>query len=383
MKIFLSFLQSDKHYAIPAYSFWQYYIKNGITEAGHTWTEHPHVNWALGLVPQSKADHLRWKENAWSKTLAWLKKHRADLFLSYLYPEQIDINAVSEIQKMGIPCVNFFCDNVRNFNKAPAEFSVFDLNWVPEFKAIKMYQNAGHNYINLPMPMWVDPKFRIFPDESSRKITFIGSKDIQRLRFFESIVSLSPQIPLTIYGSGWDESLSSGTVLPQDYTLIKKLIHQSTFIKNNGVIPYLRKLGQHNISNSASPALKAKIGGLICFEDYNKLTAQSMITIGVNRYPSLNFPVSRPDTYSRLRDIEAPMLGACYLTEQTEAIENLYDIGNEIELYNNEEIFVEKVKELQADKNKRGKLKINGQKRALLDHSIPQSLNKIFKRLNR
>jgi hypothetical protein len=52
-------------------------------------------------------------------------------------------------------------------------------------------------------------------------------------------------------------------------------------------------------------------------------------------------PIDQPNTYSRLRDIEAPMLGACYLTEQTEGLECLYDIGNEIEIYKDPESFIE------------------------------------------
>ncbi len=48
MNIFLSFLQSDQQHPIPAYDFWQYYIKNGITEAGYQWTECPDADWKHG-----------------------------------------------------------------------------------------------------------------------------------------------------------------------------------------------------------------------------------------------------------------------------------------------------------------------------------------------
>jgi len=83
VNIFLSFLQSAKLHPIPAYSFWQYYIKNGIAEAGYQWSECTDVDWALGLVAKNKEEQSRWKEDAWSKTVNWLKKHPADLFLRY------------------------------------------------------------------------------------------------------------------------------------------------------------------------------------------------------------------------------------------------------------------------------------------------------------
>ena len=382
MKIFLSFLQSSEHYPIPAYGFWEHYIKNGIEEAGHEWAECPDIDWAQGLVPKNKAEQLRWKDETWSKTLAWLKKDPADLFLSYLYPEQIDTAAIGEIRKMGIACVNFFCDNVRLFKKIPAEFAVFDLNWVPEFKAIMLYQKAGFPHINLPMPIWVAPGLRNMHNENNEQVSFIGSKDVQRLSFFEKVIQADPKLPMAIYGNGWDDSTAQDYLPTEDYTLYRKFNFQFNFVKKNGLGAYLRKLQQRNISLSASGALKARIHGTVSFDEYNKLTSGSMITLGINRYVSYHFPFSKPDTYSRLRDIEAPMLGACYLTEYTEGIEQLYEPGKEIELYKEAEDLVEKIKELRADGPKRKSLKINGQKRALQDHSISQSLNKILSKLN-
>ncbi len=94
-------------------------------------------------------------------------------------------------------------------------------------------------------------------------------------------------------------------------------------IKQLGIIPYLRKIKHRNSSSVLSGTLIAKINTPPKFEQYNALTAESMITLGINRYPSFHFPISKPDSYSRLRDIEAPMLGACYLTEWTEGIEEL------------------------------------------------------------
>jgi hypothetical protein len=381
MKIFLSFLQSKKRYDIPAYGFWEYYIKNGIVEAGHSWDEAPDVDWALGIVPKSAGEQNSWKENAWAQTIKYLKKNPADIFLSYLYPEQIDTDAVSQIKKIGIPCVNFYCDNVRHFKNAPVEFSQFDLNWVPECKAVRIYQKAGFPNINLPMPIWLQPDLRILPAELNEQVTFIGSKDIQRQLFFERIAAKMPGLPLAIYGSGWVKGGTTPFLVEPAYTLGKKIRYQFDFIKDNGIRPYLRKLNQRANSAGISKELAPKIHGTTTFEKYNELTAGSMITVGVNRYPTYDFPLDRPDTYSRLRDIEAPMLGACYLTEYTEGIENLYDTNNEIAVYHSEDDFIENVCLLQKDKMKREKLRLNGQKRALSEHSVMQSLIQIIQKI--
>ncbi|MGZ3752607.1 MAG: glycosyltransferase family protein [Mucilaginibacter sp.] len=381
MRIFLSFLQGWPDHPIPAYSFWQHYIKNGIEEAGHQWSECPDVDWALGLVPKSDLEQEKWKDEAWGRTVTWLKEHPADLFLSYLYPRQIDVSAIREIQKAGTPCVNFFCDHVRDFKKLPAEFGVFDLNWAPEHKAIKLYAKNGYPSINLSMPMWVEPKYRIFREETNRQITFIGSKDIQRKLLFEHIIQKEPSLPLAVYGKGWQDGEENRPQAPSDYNLQKKLKFNLDFIKDQGIAPFFRKIKQRNIGIEISGALSAKVHPSPAFEQYNALTAQSMITLGVNRFPSFAFPIEKPDTYSRLRDIEAPMLGACYITEWTDGIDELYDIENEIAVYRNEAELISTIKELQADPERRKRLKINGQKRALEDHSIPVSLNRLISKL--
>ncbi|MDB5287591.1 MAG: hypothetical protein JWR05_2540 [Mucilaginibacter sp.] len=377
MKIFLSFLQSKIEHSIPAYSFWQYYIKNGIEEAGHQWVECTEVDWALGLVPKSKAAQQAWKDEAWQKTVAWLKSNPADLFLSYLYPRQIDVTAIKQIQKMGIPCVNFFCDNIREFNKPPIQFKAFDLNWVPEYKAIKLYKQAGYPHIHLPMPMWIEPEYRFHKEEANNQVTFIGSRDIQRVRLFNELVNNNLEIQLGIYGNGWLNNISH-KVSDTNYTLVKKLHFNITFLASQGVKGYMRKIAQLNNKTIVSDTLKLNIHEMLSSDEYISLTSESMITLGVNRYPSYQFPLTKPNTYSRLRDIEAPMLGACYLTEWTEGLEDLYDTKNEIAVYRTEQELADQINSLQNDPERRRALRRNGQKRALNTHSIPRSLNSII-----
>ena len=76
------------------------------------------------------------------------------------------------------------------------------------------------------------------------------------------------------------------------------------------------------------------------------------------------------------------MLGACYLTEYTEGLEVLYDLGSEIETFKNIEEMASKIDMLKRDKNKRNELRINGQKRSLNEHNITNSIYKIIQYFN-
>ena len=376
MKIFLSFLQSEIQHQIAAYGFWAYYIKNGIKEGGHEWLECEEIDWAIGLVPQTKQELGQWKANAWGKSIEYLKKNNVDIFLSYLYPHQIDEQAINEIKKMGIFCVNFFCDNVRMFKTAPEEFKVFDLNWVPEYKAAGYYEKARFPFIRLPMPMWVDPKYRTIAQIENKKVSFIGSKDIQRQLLFEDFIKKEQNINIDIYGNAWkNESISSNPAMFSSFEVMK---NQILFIKQYGLYAFLNKLKSRSYNPELSDSLKLFVKGKLDFEDYIKITRESNIIIGINRYPSFNYPLNQANTYSRLRDLEAPMLGACYLTEWTAGIDELYDIGEDIETYRTVNELIDKCQYLLKSASKRALLRKNAQNKSLKEHSIPNILQKLI-----
>lgn len=382
MNIYLAFFQSKINHPIPAYSFWEYYIKNGITEGGYEWQE-GEVDWAEGLMYGSdKAKLEKWKTETWEKTLKDIKikhsKKPLSFFLSYLYPYQIEEQAIVAIQKMGIPCINFFCDNIRDFKKAPKEFAVFSLNWVPEYKAVGMYKKANYNFIHLPMPMWVAPKHREITSAETNDVSFIGSRELQRWLLFEEVVKKGFEIK--IYGSGWKEE---GLVTNFDNRSLKgglknTLVNQVEFLKRFGLLAYLRKMKQRNIVINVSESLKTKLQGKPSFEEYIKITKESAVTLGINRYPSYLYPLNNPNTYSRLRDIEGPMLGACYLTEWTEGLDEMYEIGEEIEVYRNVDELLDKVQFLKSDDKKRKLLRKRGQVKALEKLAIKNSIEKII-----
>ena len=383
MLIYLSFLQSKVKHPIPAYSFWEYYIKNGIEEGDNLWVEGD-VDWAEGLLYTFDKEKLaKWKTEVWEKTLVDIeakhKKNQITFFLSYLYPHQVEEQAIKSIQNMGIPCINFFCDNVREFTRIPKEFAVFNLNWVPEYKAINMYKKAGYNFINLPMPMWVAPIYRNISTIETSDLSFIGSIDVQRWILFEEVIKNNPNIK--IYGAGWNDETGFSHASPTKKSILKKIINQVDFVNKQGIDGFIRKLSQRNISIKISPNLQSCLKGKLNFEDYIKVTKESSITLGVNRFPSYRHQINSPNSYSRLRDIEAPMLGACYLTEYTDGLENMYELNNEIAIYHSTEELLYNLKELSLNIEKRKKMRINGQRKALNENSIPRSLKMIQEKI--
>jgi hypothetical protein len=287
--------------------------------------------------------------------------------------------ALGELRNLGIPAVNFFCDNVRLFSKAPREFSGFDLNWVPEAGAASMYTKAGYPFISAPMACWIPPNYRTLPAQERLPPTFVGTRDRQRERLFARAFQLGLEMELR--GTGWK---GSGTEPePAAAASARGIIaNQFAYVRRHG----LRALGLKIMGrilpddpitfDFSTKAFSDRVEG-----DYLSILRESRVCIGVNRFPDPRRPAGRPRTYSRLRDLEAPMAGAAYLTEDAPGIDQLYDIGVEIEVYKDERELVDKVAELDADPARRLGLRRAGQRRALSDHTISRTISRIAERL--
>ncbi|MBE9005332.1 glycosyltransferase family 1 protein [Fortiea sp. LEGE XX443] len=380
MRIFLSCLQSQRQHPVPAYQFWETYFKNGIEEAQHEWVEAKKVDWAEGLVYLEKEALREWRDRTWNLIISSIKQHHQtkpiDLFLAYLFPKQVEPRAIQEIKALGIPCVNFFCDNVREFTRIPKEFYCFDLHWVPEFKALKMYQQAGLNYIYAPMPVWIPPHQRNCNHPENYGVSFIGSRDIQREVLLAQV--LKSDIPIEIRGAGWSKNTSTlSDSSKQHQNILYTAINQLKFVNNQGITAWVRKIQAKSLPRISDDTFSGFIKKQPNTDEYPAIIQQSTISLGINRYPSYQYSFFKPNTYSRMRDIEAPMMGACYLTEWTEGLDHLYELGEEIETYRSCEELIEKIRILKASPEKRNKLRCRGQKRALTDHTLSTSLNKI------
>jgi hypothetical protein len=344
----------------------------------------PGVDWAEGLTyREGTADLESWKNRTWEKTLSFVREEQSrggvDFVLGYLYPQQVEESATKELQRTGIPCVNFFCDNVREFRRVPRAYHPFDLHWVPEYEALPMYRRAGLPYIHSAMPCWVPEKLRTPPLHETEPATFIGSGDILRRNLIGQAMLAGAD--LAVRGPGWRQSASPDAPLAPGSKGPNILMNQIALVGQHGFGALAAKLVNAAMPLTCPEIPAARIADPVFGDEYFRVTREASVTVGVNRVPVTRRPLRSPLSYSRLRDIEAPMLGACYLTEHTAGIEHLYDTGKEIETYHSAAELADKLKQLLADAPKRKRLRLAGQRRALSEHTVAAGLGKICSRL--
>jgi hypothetical protein len=382
-RIFLSCLQDLKPHPLPAYDFWRQYLVKGAEEAGLSVIEAPGVDWAAGLLPLEREARRTWLADTWQRTLDFIRReHQRSpirMFLGYLYPEQVDPAAIGELRRLGIPTVNFFCDNVREFRKVPEVYRGFDLHWVPEYEAMTMYQAAGLAHVHAPMPAWVPPEMRRADHSETEPATFIGSADVLRTALFSE--ALAGGADFVVRGRGWNgPAPSQSAVTTGSRTSV--FINQWRFVRRFGVNGWVRKMQQRLRPLEAGTIPGERVGPTVSGDDYYRITQHAIVALGINRVPTFQRPLSNPLTYSRLRDIEAPMLGACYLTEWTEGLPHLYDLGDEIESYRTADELREKLAFLRRDTEKRQRMRRSAQRRALDRHSVAATLQRLTAALN-
>jgi hypothetical protein len=231
------------------------------------------------------------------------------------------------------------------------------------------------------MPCWVPVGFRDVPLSESEPATFIGSADILRRDLLGR--ALQAGADFTIRGPGWVNESQATVLKPADARPLSRLIaNQLATVRNQGLTVLIRKIGNRvrplrHVSIPASRICTAPIGD----DEYFRITREAMVTIGVNRVPAPRASNHRPLAYSRLRDIEAPMLGACYLTERTEGLGSLFELGDEIETYGTAEELSGKLAELSKAPLRRMNMRKRAQRRALNDHSVGRSIDRISRHL--
>jgi Glycosyl transferases group 1 len=227
------------------------------------------------------------------------------------------------------------------------------------------------------MPMWVRPEFRAPAESETGGVVFIGSHDLLREDLLGSAVEFG--LPVAIFGAGWSGGEPSAS--PRARSLRRTLANQAEFLGKEGIRGFAMRATYSYRKRRQAGWMEGRVNPPLAGDRYFEATREAQVVIGVNRYPSFRRRFSNPHRYSRLRDIEGPMLGACYLTEMAPGIEDLYDVGKEIEVYGDARELAEKAAVLQADPQRRRRLRKLGQKRALADHSIARSLERIAEKL--
>jgi hypothetical protein len=229
-----------------------------------------------------------------------------------------------------------------------------------------------------------------------RGVVFVGGADAERFRIVASLVK--SQIPIEVFGSGWDYGNNGTAAIPAEnqtaeppasngarVSKLQKLrtvvVNQQKIINDYGVRGLYRKFQNLYVIRRDAPLAATCSSGPVSDEEMVRLYSEAKVSLGINRVFEVGSPGNKVK-YSKLRDFEGPMSGACYLTEHCTDLEKNYEIGKEIWTYTSESDLIDKSAELLRHAALRSQLRLAARRAAFSRHTWTNRFEVLFERLS-
>jgi len=171
----------------------------------------------------------------------FLREHIArpfDLFFSYFKDGMIDIQAIAEIQKFGVPTVNFSCNNTHQFYLVEHIAPHFDYNAHSERDVTDKFIAVGAKSIWFPLaanPAFYEP----YTEQLAMDVSFVGQYYASRPYYIRYL--LDNGVNAQVYGPNWCRP-EAGERFKKYLGRIRRIIQTTTSFKTERRLLYSAKL---------------------------------------------------------------------------------------------------------------------------------------------
>ncbi len=279
-------------------------------------------------------------------------KQPIDMLLSYFYDNFMTKEAIEEVKKLGILTVNYNCNASYQLDLISDISSAFDHCLTVEKFRLDEYKRLGANPVyfqEAANPYYYKP----YNLEKNYDVLFIGQRYGDRLDNIKYL--LDNDIDIKVFGPNWAGIVATGK--NKFRNLLNTVLLKQKKIKT--LLP------------------QSIIGQKLSFDDMIKTYSKTKIAINFATCGTTHLTDNRI-TQIRLRDFEAPMCGAFYMTEYNDELGEFYKIDEEIVCYKDIEELKDKIKFYLKNDTAREKIRLAGSERAKKDHNWENRFNKFF-----
>ena len=308
------------------------------------------------------------------------KKQPFDLFFSYLTDRETTSDLPQYINSMGVPTLNFSCNNTHQFHTIEKISPHFTYNLHSEKNAAEKFREIDANPIWFPMA--ANPKYyQEYSLEKEFDVTFVGQNYALRPYYINHL--LDNGIDVNVWGSGWREKedlrlLREIFYFGKKYKDISKLAltmdrKKSYYIASQLAYLEFRNLLQKKYTRNFHHPLS----------DNNlvKMYSQSKISLGFVEVWDHHQPGGIERSHVHLREFEAPMSGALYCTGYTEELNEFYELDKEIIVYRCKSELLDKVKFYLSHPVEAERIRVAGYERALKCHTYQKRYEDLFSKI--
>lgn len=295
-----------------------------------------------------------------------------DLFFSYLIDGAIDYALIDEIRAMGIPTCNFSCNNTHQFDLVEEISPHFDFSAHSEKDAAEKFRSVGANPVWFPMA--ANPNY-YHPVEVERSIgvSFVGQRYALRPMYIGRL--LDEGTDAQVYGPGW--RLRTPGPLGEAKRSLRRAVTSVRAVTALGAEARARYAAESAWLESAERVrlqYPANMHGPVSDDEMIWLYSASRVCLGFSEVFDAHDPSAEVKRHLHLRDFEAPMCGAMYLTGRTDELEEFYELETEVVTYGDADELIEKTRFLLANPAVCARVRAAGLKRARACHTYHRRL---------
>jgi hypothetical protein len=363
-------------FAVPRSAWVDLNLRRSLEDMGHELVRFDFPGWPDDADPA-------WQQHGKPSTNQRLvEKFRAaretrpiDLFFGYFYSSVVYPETIDLIAKSGVPTVNFSCNNVHQFDLVRDIAPRFDLCVVPELSAQADFLSVGAKPVRIQLA--ANPRiYRPFPEPRIYDVTFVGQRYADRAEFLQHLHGSG--VAVRAWGAGWQPhkrldvaNLKAALALVEDERLdgLRRVIGNR--FNSNGVASTPSSPGSADIDTS-------EFGGpRLLQHDLVRMFSQSRISLGFATAGESHLADKRL-THLRLREFEAPMSGALYLTEHQSELAEYFELGKEVLTYTDRDDLLARVRFYLAHEEQAEQIRRAGLERARREHTWRHRFNDLF-----
>lgn len=348
---------------------------------------------ASGFTAEEIAMRAATTEAILDEVRAAHRERPLDLFLSYFYNSHFDASGFDEIRRLGVPSINFYCNNIHQFDNVAEIARKADVCWYPEKHARSSYERIGANAIWVQMG--ADPSiYRPMGTTRNASACFVGQAYADRALWMAALVEAG--VPVEVYGPGWGADAPASNAGPHGEAPVylgrrqyrgrsvggyAKVVRE--ILETDGAVggtarvarTFLTRRSYQRAAAIVAPhARGAVLPGAPLVKVFNEHeVCLNFSNVFVDRHPG-----SALIPHVRLRDFEAPMCRTCYLTGYTDEITEFYDVGREVDTYRSPEELVDKTRYYLKTPDAAEQLREAGYRRALGAHTWKHRFTELF-----
>jgi hypothetical protein len=302
-------------------------------------------------------------------------KRPFDVFFSYLMDGMIEHEVLDEIRRVGVPTCNFSCNNVHQFDLVDGLSPHFDFNLHSERDVGDKFKAIGAT--PLWWPMAANPQYA-HPVDVPRQFgaSFVGGN--YGLRAGYALHLLDNGVDVHLFGPRWtlpSRLARTKRRVRRDLTMGKALIAPSLHVRAKATaevarIDVARRLAIEHPGNVHQPVSDDEVIGLY---------SSSHVSLGFLEVFDQHDPSKPVLQHLHLREFEAPMSGALYLTNYSDELAEFFEPDKEVLVWRNRQELLEKTQYYSEHPEIGDRIRSAGRKRALACHTYEHRFEQLFK----